>query len=87
MDKKLMELTKTHNITLKDMTDIGKGYGIEIAEKIVGNSGFNPCVPTRLGKSIYQGAMAEFIGRDFDDCIKQALDYIRDCENGGTSNE
>lgn len=77
VEDELKELTKTHNVRLQDMTDIGMGYGIEIARKNVMKAGFNPMVPNKNGKAIYQGEILFFKGKNFEECVKSALQYVR----------
>lgn len=76
MEKQLKKLTKTYNVKLQDMTDIGLDYGVEIARKLIIKSGLNPCVPKKGGKAIYQGGILFFKGKSFDECLNQAIKYI-----------
>ncbi len=76
MEDQINKLTKTHNIKFEDLTDIDLGYSIEFAEKIVGNEGFNPCVPKNDGKAIYQGRMFSVNGKSFQEILNKVIKQL-----------
>lgn len=78
MESQIKEIARTHNIRLCNMTDIRLGYRVEIAEKMIMQSGMNPCVPTKNGKSIYQGCITNFVAKSFDIALNKALKFIEE---------
>ena len=73
---KIKKITKTHNITIRNMQDIGLDFNVEIGEKIISKTGHNPCVPQKNGKAIYQGHICDFTNISIDKCLDDILEFL-----------
>jgi hypothetical protein len=74
-------LSKGYDIKIRDMNSLGMGYNVEIYKRILGTSGFNLCVPTKDGKSIYYGHILNFKGNSLIGTLDDALNYIMNRPN------
>lgn len=78
MQNKILEILKLGwDVAIRDMTEIGLGYGVTISKRNIGKEGFNSCVPQNYGKAIYYGSIVSFTGGSIGKALTKALEAIK----------